>query len=240
VITRQSPLLVVAVAAFAVAALAGCPRGEQPLESPNAAQGKAKPAHAPRAELAPAEDADVVLPEVSASKTTLLFSYLDAYGRVQATAKIADVPEGVRDRVLVTDLAQTPEQRKAHRYAFFADLTAPGGDGRYPVVAVSRFNAAKGEGLKIALPPVPEGTVIVYSAEWCGFCKKAKAWLKERDVPFVERDVEKQAGVAEELKNKLAAAKTRAGGVPVLDWDGEMIIGFDVPRMEKRLAAGRD
>jgi glutaredoxin len=101
---------------------------------------------------------------------------------------------------------------------------------------VRRFDAARGEGLKVQLAPAPQGAVIVYSAEWCGFCKKAKHWLASKEVPFVERDVEKQPGVAEELKQKLAAAKVRGGGVPVIDWDGTIIVGFDKRRLEKLLA----
>lgn len=187
------------------------------------------------APLAETADGDAVLPTVTAAASDLLFSWLDERGRVRAGSAIDEVPEALRERVLVTDLSLSPEQRQAHRYAYFVDLTQPEADGRYPVVAVSRYDAAQGEKLKVAVPPAPDGAVIVYSAEWCGFCKKAKAWLSSNDVPFVERDVEKQPGVADELKEKLAAAKVRGGGVPVIDWDGQIIVGFDRRRLSKLL-----
>jgi len=186
-------------------------------------------------EVTPADD--VTLPRVTAGSTSLLFSWVGVSGRIKASARIADVPEDRRERVAVSDLSVPPEKRRADRYAFFADLTAPNADGTYPVVVVSRFNAARGERLTVKLPPPPDGAVIVYSAEWCGFCKKAKSWLTKNAVPYVERDVEKDPGVSAELKQKLEAANLRSSGVPVIDWDGELIVGFDLRRLGKALAA---
>jgi glutaredoxin len=217
---------------FALLVVAACKKEAPASPDAPAARAAGDAPEVPAAEL----DEDVVLPVVSADAKNLLFTWLNEYGRVKASSKLDDVPEELRERVLVTDLSLSSEQRQAHRYAFFTDLTAPGKGGRYPVVAVSRYDAARGEGLKVQLAPAPEGAVIVYSAEWCGFCKKAKRWLASKEVPFVERDVEKQPGVAEELKEKLAAAKVRGGGVPVIDWDGTIIVGFDQRRLEKLLA----
>jgi glutaredoxin len=213
-----------------LAVLTGCPEKRAPAAgAPPAAAGAAAAA------TAEAPD-DVTLPRVAADNANLLFSWLDGRGRMRTSAKREDIPPAARERVGVVDLSLTPEQRQAHRYAFFADLTAPDASGAFPVVVVSRYDAARGETLKVALPAVPEGTVIVYSAEWCGFCKKAKRWLAEKKVPFVERDVEKQPGASQELQDKLAAAKLRGGGVPVIDWDGTLIVGFDKRRLEKLLA----
>ncbi len=154
---------------------------------------------------------------------------------MQAVPSVGDVPEAVRARVLVVDLARTPEERQAHRYAFFADLTSPEPDGTYPVVAVSRYDAARGQGeAPPALPP-PDGSVVVYSAEWCGYCKKAKAWLSGKQVPFVERDVEKTPGAQAELQAKLRAGNVPGGGVPVIDWGGTLVMGFDVASLERLL-----
>lgn len=33
--------------------------------------------------------------------------------------------------------------------------------------------------------------VVLYSATWCGFCKKARAHFRQNDIPYVEYDVEK-------------------------------------------------
>jgi glutaredoxin len=172
-------------------------------------------------------------PVVRADATTLLFSFVDAAGRMQAVPTVADVPEAVRGRVLVVDLNKTPEERQAHRYAFFADLTAPGPDGTFPVVAVSRYDAARGQGETPPTLPPPDGSVVVYSAAWCGYCKKAKSWLTDKGVPFVERDVEKTPGAQAELQGKLRAANVPGGGVPVIDWGGTLVMGFDVAAFER-------
>lgn len=174
---------------------------------------------------------NVPVPLVKATRTDLLFSFVDARGEVRAVSDITEVPTSVRERVLVTDLSMTPAQRQAHRFAFFVDLRKAAADGSYPVTTVSRYNAARGEGLDVILPPAEKGAVIVYSAEWCGFCKKAKRWLSQKNIPFIERDVERQAGASKELSAKLAAAGIRGGGVPVIDWGGEIVMGFDVGKM---------
>lgn len=190
---------------------------------------------APGATADPAADAELPpSPVVTDDAKELLFSFVAADGQVQAVSRIAEVPEPIRARVLVVDLSKTPEQRQAHRYAFFADLTAKQPDGKYPVSVVSRYDAARGQNAPAIAPP-PDGSVVVYSAVWCGFCKKAKGWLTERGVPFVERDVEKTPGAQQELSDKLKAAGVPGGGVPVIDWAGTIVMGFDVAAMERLL-----
>ena len=181
-------------------------------------------------------DVDVPpMPVVAEGASDLLFSYVDAHGRIAATSNPDEVPEGVRARVLVVDLTKTPEQRQAHRYAFFADLTAKDPEGRFPVSVVSRYDAARGANVPAAMPP-PEGAVVVYSAVWCGYCKKAMAWMKEHEVPFIERDVEKTPGAAAELAGKLKAAGIPGGGVPVTDWGGSVVVGYDLAAFQRLLA----
>lgn len=197
-----------------------------------------KDASGPNVGAAVAADADDAPPPPVVTKTSqsLLFSYVDAAGRVMTVPNVDAVPEAVRKRVLVVDLQKTPEQRQAHRYAFFADLTSMSEDGTFPVVVVSRYQAV-GHASTAALPP-SDGSVIVYSATWCGYCKKAKAWLKEHNVPFIERDVEKTEGAAAEVAQKLKTAGVPGGGIPVIDWGGNIVVGFDVPQFEKLLQAG--
>ncbi len=197
------------------------------------AGGCSRDAQAPTVSADPLLDAPPS-PVVTDAATTLLFSFVDANGRVQAVPSVDAVPEAVRQRVLVVDLGKTPEQRQAHRYAWFADLTNKSADGSYPVVVVSRYDAATRAGGAAVLPP-PAGSVVIYSAEWCGYCKKAKAWLTEKGVPYIERDVEKTAGAQAELSSKLTAAGVSGGGIPVVDWAGELIVGFDVAAFDRLL-----
>ena len=83
----------------------------------------------------------------------------------------------------------------------------------------------------------PDADVILYGTSWCGYCKKARAWLTERGVRFTDKDVEKDAGAAEELSRKKAKQQLRHGGVPVIDVRGTLVLGFDQPKLEKLLGS---
>ena len=214
----------------AALALAACAR-EAPAGDP--------PATAPAAD-APADRDAPPPPVVTRAATSLLFSFVDATGRIHAVSKIDDVPDAVKPRVLVVDLAQSAAERQAHRYAFFVDLTTEDEDGTFPVSVVSRYDASSPAAVPPGtLAPVPKGSVVVYSAVWCGYCKKAKAWLQQKGVAFVERDVERQPGAQHELAGKLKLAGVQGGGIPVIDWDGALVMGFDERRLTELLESRR-
>jgi glutaredoxin len=76
--------------------------------------------------------------------------------------------------------------------------------------------------------------VIVYGTEWCGFCHQAAAWLTRRGVPFVVKDIEKDADALLELnEKKKAACKAQQGGVPWIDTGPELLTGFNVAALER-------
>jgi glutaredoxin len=169
----------------------------------------------------------------------LLYSFFDERGGSRLVSRAADVPPEMRARVLVVDVSQDAATRKAHRVLTFANLNERLPDGSYAVVPVSRYDASRGQSFEESLPVSSSNEVLVYSAEWCGFCKKAKAWLQHEGVPFIERDVERQPGASRELEQKLKRAQLRGGGVPVIDWRGTMVVGFDQGRLSSLLDAER-
>jgi glutaredoxin 3 len=72
--------------------------------------------------------------------------------------------------------------------------------------------------------------VIVYSATWCAFCHAAMDYLDKIGVKYTDKDVEKDP------KNGLEAVdKSGQRGIPVIDIDGEIIIGFDRPKIDAAL-----
>ncbi len=75
-----------------------------------------------------------------------------------------------------------------------------------------------------------EHNVIVYSTDWCPWCTKAKDWLTKNNVKFEVRDPEKNPQHGEEL-----ATKSKQTGIPVVDIDGHIIIGYDEATMKKYL-----
>jgi len=190
-----------------------------------------------RGPVAGAADGAVALPDpfnFGVDTKQLLLSVLDEQGRPINVERPDDIPLSLRARVMVVDLARSPEQRQADRFVFFADLTRPDADGRYTARPMSRYRrpVANATGPLAAAA----GGVVLYSAPWCGFCKQAKAYLKQRGIAFVERDVEASATAQRELDAKLRAAHAAGGGVPVLDIGGQLVLGFDRARIDEALA----
>ena len=74
--------------------------------------------------------------------------------------------------------------------------------------------------------------VIVYGAEWCGFCHVAMQYFDKIGVKYEYRDVDSN-------QEWLMECVTKSGqtGIPVLDFDGKIIVGFDRPKIDAALAA---
>lgn len=73
--------------------------------------------------------------------------------------------------------------------------------------------------------------VTIYSADWCGFCQAAKQYLDRAGVKFSEKNVDEKREYAEE-----AMQKSGQTGIPVLDINGTIIVGFDRARIDAALA----
>jgi glutaredoxin len=178
---------------------------------------------------------------VTKERTDLVFTYVDPTGQFHDVMKIDEVPEESRAQVLVRDLSKSPDELHAADYLYEADLRQPDANGRYTCGAVSRFSFEK-HGAKSAADGAAQkaaergdALVTVYSASWCGVCKTAKAWLKKRGIPYIEKDVERDAGAAEELSAKAAQQGLRPSGVPVIDVAGELMMGFDAEALSRLL-----
>ncbi|MGC8961752.1 MAG: glutaredoxin family protein [Candidatus Bathyarchaeia archaeon] len=64
--------------------------------------------------------------------------------------------------------------------------------------------------------------ILIYTTPTCPYCHAAKNFLRKLGVPFREVDVSADPKAARDL-----ILKSGQMGVPVLDVDGEIIIGFD-------------
>ena len=76
--------------------------------------------------------------------------------------------------------------------------------------------------------------VIVYSTNWCAYCKMAKQYLTGRGVDFVEKNIEEDPAAHKELMDKIGG---NFRGVPVIDIYGTIILGFDRPKIDAALKA---
>lgn len=72
--------------------------------------------------------------------------------------------------------------------------------------------------------------VSVYSTPSCHYCEVAKQFLKQKGIPFREIDVAADDKAANEMVEKSGQMS-----VPVIEVDGEIIIGFNRSALEKAL-----
>ncbi len=72
--------------------------------------------------------------------------------------------------------------------------------------------------------------VTVYSTNTCPYCDLAKNWLKENKVSFIEKNVQEDDDAAEEM-----ISKSGQTGVPVLDINGEILVGYNPNKMKQLL-----
>ncbi len=68
--------------------------------------------------------------------------------------------------------------------------------------------------------------VKVYSTPTCPFCTMAKSYLKQNEISFEDVDVSKDREQAMDM-----IRKSGQRGVPVIDYDGKIIVGFDKKRL---------
>lgn len=74
-----------------------------------------------------------------------------------------------------------------------------------------------------------DAKVIVYSTTWCAFCKTEMQYLEKLGVKFVKKDIEEDAAAHDELMGKIGG---NFRGVPVTDIDGDLVLGFDRPKID--------
>ncbi len=72
--------------------------------------------------------------------------------------------------------------------------------------------------------------ITVYSTPTCPFCVRAKQYLKENNVQFEDIDVSENQEKAQEMIKKSGQM-----GVPVLEIDGKIIVGFDKDKIKEEL-----
>lgn len=70
----------------------------------------------------------------------------------------------------------------------------------------------------------------VYSTPTCPYCHMAKDFLRAKGVDFEDIDVSTDRIVAQEM-----VQKTGQMGVPVIDINGKILVGFDKQALEKEL-----
>lgn len=72
--------------------------------------------------------------------------------------------------------------------------------------------------------------VVLYTTPTCAYCRKTKDYLRQQKVRFTEHNVASNQSKADEMVRKSGQM-----GVPVLDVNGKIIVGFNQPEIERAL-----
>ena len=72
--------------------------------------------------------------------------------------------------------------------------------------------------------------VIIYSTPTCVYCRMAKEFFKKNNVSYTEHNVAEDDVAREEM-----VQKSHQLGVPVIDINGEIHVGFNRPELERAL-----
>jgi glutaredoxin len=70
-----------------------------------------------------------------------------------------------------------------------------------------------------------QARIVIYSTEWCGYCKQSRRFLESKGIPFKEYDFEKsEAG-------RKAYQALGGRGIPLIDVNGTLIRSFEPDRI---------
>ena len=72
--------------------------------------------------------------------------------------------------------------------------------------------------------------VTIYTTPTCVYCKSAKEFFKEHNISYTEKDVAKDEQAREDM-----VKKSEQLGVPVIDINGEIVIGFNKQKVAELL-----
>jgi glutaredoxin len=199
---------------------------------------------------------------VSKENKNLVFSYIDKDGNFKDTQNIDDIPEESRKQVIVFDLSIPPQKRQSHKIIYIADLTAPDANGRYRYTIASRYDfesalregaisttQGKSAGKNYNMPEVKitgsastaqgqsSGSkwITIYTTSWCGVCAQLRRYLDQRKIKYTEKDIEKDEKAREEMIEKLRKKGLKGSGVPVIDIDGDIIVGFNKELLDSKI-----
>jgi glutaredoxin-like YruB-family protein len=85
-------------------------------------------------------------------------------------------------------------------------------------LAWSRFQGTSGPAPGVS---ADGAKVVIYSTDWCGYCRKAKAFFREQGIAYVDYDIEKDAEARREFE------RLEGRGVPLIVIGNEVIRGYD-------------
>lgn len=162
---------------------------------------------------------------------SVYYQWVDDQGSVHFARSLDEVPPDWRGR--------------AGQFEVDADATAPAASPKPSPklasagsAAAKRARAARHAAKTRAVQPVAavdstfsrNHDVTVYTAPWCGWCRKTMAFLDERGVVYENKDIESDPAYEDELREK-----TGKTAIPFVEIDDAEIHGFNPVEMTRLL-----
>ncbi len=207
--------------------------------------------------------------EVKDDTPSLLLTWIDDKGDFHVVQKVPDVPEPGRAEVRVVDTTREEgtgklvyvadlskkgpdgtypvkvisrsewDEKGASRRKARLEALAPPPSASAPASAVASGSAGPGPA---PTPKVAANKVvaIVYGADWCKPCHDAAAYLKQRGVTVIEKDVDADEAAQAEMQKKLERVKMAGASIPVIDVMGQILVGFSPRALEKAVETAKN
>ena len=80
-------------------------------------------------------------------------------------------------------------------------------------------------------PPAPEphGGIVLYCTPWCGACRRARAYLDDRNIEYSEVNISKDRAAASRVRGWANGNET----TPTFNIDGTIVVDFDKDRLDE-------
>lgn len=143
------------------------------------------------------------------------YRYEDAGGAMHFVDRIDEIPTGARAGAKRIEIRQEPRTRAPTAVAGQA-----GGEGPAWVRTLAQPDPRRRS----------EPEVVIYTTPWCGWCRRTRAFLDERGVRYMDKNIEANDAYRDEL-----IRKTGRASIPVVEIGGELIRGYNERAMEALL-----
>lgn len=98
--------------------------------------------------------------------------------------------------------------------------------------ALEQLEPEAARAYEAAMPPPapePEGEVILYCTPWCGACRRARNYLDELGVEYVEVNISQDRAAASRVRSWANGNET----TPTFNINGTVIVNFDRDRLDE-------
>ncbi len=147
-----------------------------------------------------------------ASDSRIYYQFIDQNSQVVFVERLEDVPDGWRDKVGYVEMDVPPPLSPQHARKTRRE----------------KYGSTSADQKRRGSPHV-----VLYYADWCPHCHRAKRHLDRLEVAYEMRDVDVPAAKAELIE------KTGQKGIPVIEIDGKIMKGYSEKHLDRMLRDSR-